>query len=165
MRRPGNKRDARVPKCGQMLYRLTNSVLIVDPDIGDPLDIGSYVDEYQRNTSETKVFEQGFFHAEGEDCHPVHAAFDHAPYGQFHPFGIIHGRGEQDFVVILDRKIFKRLHDFREKGIGEFRNDQAKNAAPSGNQMLAPECWGSIQVRPPPSKLAWRAEGRRLGHD
>jgi len=58
MQRTSDKRDASVPQGGEMLYSRTNSVLIVDPDIGDSSDMGSYVDEYQRDTPETKVFEQ-----------------------------------------------------------------------------------------------------------
>ena len=134
MQRSSYKRDARVPQGGEVLYRLTNSVLIVDPDIGDSRDIGSHVDEDQRNLTETKVLQQGFFHAEGEDRHPIHPAFDHAAHRRFHPFWIMHGRGQKDFVVVLDGEILEGLNDLREKWIGNFGNDQPQDAAPARNQ-------------------------------
>jgi hypothetical protein len=36
---------------------------------------------------------------------------------------------EKNFVVVLYREGFERLHDLREKRIGYFGNDQAKHAA------------------------------------
>src|SRR6267378_3753895 len=36
--------------------------------------------------------------------------------------------------MVLDGNPLENLHDFRKKGIGDFGNDQAKNAAPPRNQ-------------------------------
>src|SRR3984893_10276707 len=36
--------------------------------------------------------------------------------------------------MVLDGNPLENLHDFREKGIGDFGNDEAKNAAPPRNQ-------------------------------
>src|SRR5579863_6203843 len=117
-----------------MLNGLANPVLIVDPDVGDSPDIRANVDEYQRNLTVTKVFDQGFFHAKREDRYPVHAAFDHAPHRRLHALRVMHCRGEQDLVVVFDREILERLYDLGKKWIGELRDDQAKNAASSENQ-------------------------------
>ncbi|MGB6715891.1 MAG: hypothetical protein WBE47_02950, partial [Candidatus Acidiferrales bacterium] len=35
---------------------------------------------------------------------------------------------------MLHSKVFKTLNNFREKGIGDFGDDQTKNAAPAGNK-------------------------------
>ena len=40
-----------------MLYRLADSALIVDPDIGYSFYIRPYIYEYQRHLAVTKVFE------------------------------------------------------------------------------------------------------------
>jgi hypothetical protein len=44
----GHKRNARVPECREMLDSLTNSVLMVDPNMNDSLSLGPYVDEDER---------------------------------------------------------------------------------------------------------------------
>src|ERR1039458_2539931 len=127
-----------------MLYSLPDSVLIVDPDVGYSSYIRPYIYENQRNLAVAKVFEQAFFHAKRQDRHPIHALalakvfeqaffhakrqdrhpihapFDHAPNRQFHPFWVVHGRGDQDLVVIFNREIFKGLDDLWEEWIGEF---------------------------------------------
>src|ERR1051326_5010820 len=134
MSRASYEGDPRVAQSGQMLYSLTNSVLIVNADIGDTLNIGPNVDEYERNTAKTQMLEQRLFHTKRKDGDTVDAALNHAPNRQFHALRVIHGGGEQDFVVVLDCEILESLNDFREKRIGKLGDDQAENAAASGNQ-------------------------------
>src|ERR1700691_1668967 len=114
-----------------MLYRLTDSMLIVDPYVGDSRDIGPDINEDQWNLTEPKVLDQRFFHTKRQDRHTIHPAFDHAPDRRFHPFWVMHGGGHQDLVVVLDRKIFERLHNFREERVGDLRDDQTKETTPS----------------------------------
>jgi len=40
--------------------------------------------------------------------------------------------------MVLDGNPLENLHDFRKKGIGDFGNDEAKNAAPPRNQGFEP---------------------------
>src|SRR5271157_80592 len=46
----------------------------------------------------------------------------------------MNGRGQKNFVLLLDREGFKSLYDFGEKRICDFGNNQSKNMASSGNQ-------------------------------
>src|ERR1700683_5254637 len=129
-----NKGDARVPEGSEVLHCLTDSVLIVDPDIGDARDVGPHIDEYQRYPTETKVLDQHFFHPKGQDRHTIDASFDHAPDRRLHSLRVMHRRGKKDLIVIFDREVLEGLYNLREERISDFRDDQAENAAPSRHQ-------------------------------
>jgi hypothetical protein len=123
MQRSSDEGDARMPERGQMLYRLPDSILIVNADVSYSRHVGSDVNEYQRNLTETKVFDQRVFHAEGQDRHPIHPALDHASHRRFHAFRVVHGGGDQYLVVVFDRLILEGLYDLREKRVGNLRDD------------------------------------------
>jgi hypothetical protein len=125
---------ALVAKCREMLYRLANAVQIVNANVADMRACHSDVGEDQRHITQLQVFEQEIFHAEGHDGNAIHAAFNHAPHRGLDTFGIVPGRGQKNFVLVLNGNTLENLHDFREKGIGDFGNDKAKNAAPPRNQ-------------------------------
>ena len=46
----------------------------------------------------------------------------------------MHRGSQKNFVVVLNREILKRLNDLREKGIRDFGNNQAEDAAFPRNQ-------------------------------
>ena len=117
-----------------MLHRLADSVEIVDPYIAHPGPGRPDIDEDQRHLPELKVLEQHLFHAECHDSDAFHPALDHAADGAFHALWVISGRGQQDFIAVLDRNGFEDLNDLRKEGIGNFRNDETKNSAAPGNQ-------------------------------
>ena len=117
-----------------MLHRLTNPVLIVDANVADSRDMRADVHEDQRHFAETQVFDQRVFHAEGEDGDAIDATLDHPAHRDFHALGIVNGGGQKDFVVVLNRDVFKSLDDFRKEGVGDFGDDEAEDSASAGNQ-------------------------------
>src|SRR5208337_1612206 len=60
--------------------------------------------------------------------------FNHPAYGKFHALGIMNCGSQKNFVLLLDSKSFKSLHNLGEKRVGDFGNDQSKNMASSGDQ-------------------------------
>lgn len=146
MQRPSNKGNTRVAEGGQVLYRLADPVLIFDANVGNARRIRSHIHKDERYFAEAQMFQQRFFHSEGQNRHSVHPALNHAPHRRLHSLGVVHGGREQDFVVILDRKIFEGLNDFREKRIGDLGNNQAENAAPSRNQGAGLSIWIIAQL-------------------
>ncbi len=111
------------------------------------------------------MLEQRFFHSEGEDRDAVHAAFDHAAYGEFHSFRIVHGGGEQNFVIVLDGEGFKGLHNFGEKRIGDFGNDQAEDRGCGRRQARAPGDSENSRARRSLSRRAWQVARPRCRLD
>src|SRR5580765_3404633 len=121
-------------KSGQMLHGLPDPGLVVDPNIGNSRRVGTDIHKDQRDFPIAQMFEQRFFHPEGENGNAVDPAFDHAPNGQFHALGIMNRRGQQNLVVVLDSQRLKSLNNLREKGVGDLRDDQPENAASPGDQ-------------------------------
>src|SRR6266581_6204574 len=91
----------------KVLYRLPDTVLVVNADVAYPWNIGPHVDKYQRHLTETKIREKRFLHTKCQDSDTVNAALDHPPDGQFGPLWVMHGGGQKDFVVVLNSKVLK----------------------------------------------------------
>ena len=60
--RAGDKCDSFMMELGQMLYRLCDSVLIVDLDIADAWERGTNVHKDERYLAETQTVEKRFLH-------------------------------------------------------------------------------------------------------
>src|SRR5580704_16875371 len=116
-----------MPHGGEVLYCLANPMGVIDTNIADARRLRTNIDKDQRQIPETKMLQQFVFHAEGEYGDSIHSAFDHSSDRELHAFGIMNGRGEENFVVVLHRQGFERLHNLREKWIGYLGNDQAKD--------------------------------------
>ena len=124
----GDKRNSRVTHSREMLNCLSNSAYIVDADVGNAGYVRPYIYEYERDLTIAEVFDQRFFHAKGQDGHAVHPAFDHPAHRGFHAFGIVHGGGQQDLVVIFNGQIFEGLNYFRKERIRNLRDNEAEDA-------------------------------------
>jgi hypothetical protein len=46
----------------------------------------------------------------------------------------MNGRGEKNFIALLNSQGFKCLHNLREKRVGDLGNDQSKDTTSSGHQ-------------------------------
>src|SRR6266702_1654918 len=134
IQRASDKGDVFVPQGREVLDCLPDTLLVVDLDIADLSDRRTNVYKYQWHFAETQVLQQRIFHAEGENSDALHPALDHAPDGTLHALRIVHGLGEQDLVVVLHRDVFEGLHNLREKRIGDFGDDQSKDASFAGDQ-------------------------------
>lgn len=107
-------------KSGEMLDCLTNSVLIVYRDINDTSSVGAHIYEDQGNSPKLQVLQQQLFHSESQNGYAIYTALDHPPHRGLYSFGIVDGRREQNFVVVLNCKIFEGLYDFGKERIGDF---------------------------------------------
>ena len=65
---------------------------------------------------------------EREDCDTVYPAFDHAANRSLHAFGIVCGRSEKDFIIVLDRDVLEGLDNLWEERVGDVRNNQSENS-------------------------------------
>jgi hypothetical protein len=133
-KRAGDKGDPLMPQCRQVLDCLSNAASVVNFDVADPGNCRRHIYKDQWHFSKSQVLEQRVFHAESEDRHTLHSAFDHAPHRKLHALWIMHGGSEQNFVIMLHRDVFERLDDLREKRVGDFGNNQPKDAGPARDQ-------------------------------
>src|SRR5450755_3763582 len=117
-----------------MLHRLPDAVQVVDADITDPRTRWTDIDKHQRHFAQLQILQQDFFHAEGHDRHALDAPLDHAPHRTLHALGIITSGGQQNLVAILDRNALEDLNNFRKERVGDVRDNEAKDAAASGNR-------------------------------
>src|SRR5690348_982923 len=117
-----------------MLDSLTNAVQIIDANIADARQRGADVDKDERDIARFQVVEKGLFHAERDDGDAVDATLNHATDGMGKTPGVVNGGAGEDFVVVLDGDIFKSLNNLGEERIGDFGDDEAKDAAASGDK-------------------------------
>src|SRR6266478_2241589 len=132
--RTGNECNLFMTQGGQVLYRLTNTMQIIDSNIADARARRPDVYENQRHITKFKVVEERFFHAKGHYRYAFDPVFEHAPYRRLHALRIVNRRSYQDFVIVLEGSLLENMDDFREKWVRDFRNDQTKNTAAPGNQ-------------------------------
>src|SRR5579862_6766553 len=123
-----------MPKRGQMLNRLTDTVQVVDTNVADAGTRRTNVDKYQWHLAQFEILEQHLLHAERHNGNTFDTAFDHPPDCCFHMCRIISGRGEHDFEMMLNCNALKYLDDLGKERIGDLRNDEAENPASSGNE-------------------------------
>jgi len=118
-----------------------NPVQVVDPDVDDARCVWSHIHEHQWDFAETKMVEQGIFHAKGEN-RKLHRRGVRSCAARKIPCASdrvwLKSAGCRNY---FDRKIFKGLNNLREKGIGDFRYDEAKNATSPGNQSASLRVW------------------------
>src|SRR5258708_29804511 len=117
-----------------MLDGLSDAVKIVDANIANAWCSRANVDKDKRDLSKAQVLQQRVFHAESENGHAIDTAFDHPANGELHAFGLMHRGSKQDFITVLNAQRFERLNNLWKKWIGDFRNDQAKDATLSRAQ-------------------------------
>src|SRR5229473_4384550 len=132
--RTGNECNLFMTQGGQVLYRLTNTMQIIDTNIADARARRANVYEYQRHVAKSKVVEERFLHAERHNRYAFDPVLEHAPYRGLHALGIVNRRSHQDFVIVLEGSLLENMDDFRKKWVRDFRNDQTKNTAAPGNQ-------------------------------
>ena len=117
-----------------MRHSLPYAEEIVDLNVRGATVVGRLIHEDQGNPPKLRVSCKRLLHAKGHHGDTVHAALHHASNRKSHPLWIMHGRTEQDFVVVRDRNVLERLYDLREERIGYFTHDQAEDAGASGNE-------------------------------
>src|SRR5713226_8087537 len=132
--RTGNECDPLMAQGGKVLYRLTNSVQVIDSNIADARARRANVYEYQRHVAKSKVVEERFLHAERHNRYAFDPVLEHAPYRGLHALGIVNRRSHQDFVIVLESSLLENMDDFREEWVCNLRNNQTKNTAAPGNQ-------------------------------
>src|SRR5260370_34593681 len=84
----GNECNLFMTQGGQVLYRLTNSMEIIDSNIADTRARRTNVYEYQRNVAKFKVVEERFLHAERHNRYAFDPVLEHAPYRGLHALRI-----------------------------------------------------------------------------
>src|SRR5882762_11273316 len=117
-----------------MLHRLPDTMDIIDPDVTDAGTRRPHIYKHQRHVPQLEIVEERFFHAEGHYRNAFDAVLEHAPHGRFHSLRIVNRRRHQNLVVVLYRYVFEHVHNFGKEGIRDFRDDQPKDAAASGNE-------------------------------
>src|SRR6476661_5833976 len=106
-----------------MVDSLGDSVLIVDLDIADARQGRPNIDKDQRYLAETQTVEKRLLHAERENRNPLDAALQHAANRRFHAFGIVNGRGQQNFIAVCNGSIFESLDDLGKEWIRDLGNN------------------------------------------
>src|SRR6266496_1045105 len=106
-----------------MLYRLPDSVLVVNFDIADPGHVRAYIYKHKRHLAEPQIIKKRIFHSESKDGNPVDSPFNHAPDRSLHAFRIMRGRGKKYLVIVLDGNIFEGLNNFRKERICDLGDD------------------------------------------
>src|SRR5579863_2873105 len=102
-----------------MLNRLTDAVQVVDTNVADPGTRRTNIDKYQGHLAKFEVLQQHLFHAERHDGNAFDSAFDHPPDRCLHMCRIISGRGEHDFVMMLNCNALKYLDNLGKEWIGD----------------------------------------------
>src|SRR5689334_5270711 len=123
-----------MPESCEVLHGLANAILVVDRNVADARKLRSHVNKHKRNLAVVQIFDERIFHPEGKDSYAIYASLNHAAHREFHSLGVVDRGGQKDFIIMLDGEVFERLDYFGEKGIGDFRNDQPKDATTAGNQ-------------------------------
>src|SRR5580698_8107704 len=68
----GYESDMAVAERRQMLYRLPDSVVVIDFENADTRTVGTNIDEDQWNLALGQLIEKRFFDTEGHDCDALH---------------------------------------------------------------------------------------------
>ncbi len=74
---------------GQVLYRLTNSIEIIDSNVADARARRTNVYENQGHVAKPKVVEERLFHAEGHYRYSFDPVLQHTPHGGLHALGFV----------------------------------------------------------------------------
>src|SRR5207248_10532690 len=77
--------------------------------------------------------------SQSADIYHLHS-FPTRRSSDLHAFGVMGSRGHKDFIIVLDRRFFKHMHDFREKGVGDLRNDRPQEFGCGRKPAPAPAC-------------------------
>jgi hypothetical protein len=112
----------------QVLDGLPDSMQVVDSDVGNPRDIWTNVNKYQRHLPVSQVFNQRIFHTECQNCHAIDPPFDHPSDRRLHSFRVMYRRGQKNFVVVLYCEVFESLNNFGEERIRDLRNNQSEDS-------------------------------------
>jgi len=114
---------------GEMLNALVDAGAIVDGEDAVEWARGSGVDEDEGDVIGSEAIEEKILDAEGHDGDAVYLALEHAAGAEFHGLGLVVGGANEDFVAAGDGDLLELLDEFGEEGIGDFRDDEAEQAA------------------------------------
>jgi hypothetical protein len=130
----GNEADAFMPQGSEVLYSLANTIRIVYANVTYARCFWPNVHEDQRQVPEAEVIKQIVFHAKCKYRDSIHPALNHSSNSELHALGVVNRGCEENFVMLFNGQSFKSLDYFWEKWIGDFGNNQTKNAAAPRNQ-------------------------------
>jgi hypothetical protein len=121
-------------KCGQVLYALPNSVMIIDAQHANIGPLWRHIYKDQRHRAILQLAKERFFCTKGHDSDTLDIAFRHPPNTALHPLRVVIERADQEVVSILEGDLFEALNQLQEKWVCNLRDDESKKPATTGNK-------------------------------
>ena len=118
----------------KMLHGFVNALGVIDANVGAVQAGFAGVHEHGGDVAAGQFGHQRRVGFRSHDGHAIDFAFHHAPDASRHPLGIVIRVPDDDFLAALHRLIFKTLHQFRKKRVGDVGDDQSQHPASSRNQ-------------------------------
>ena len=132
--RAADEADVAMAEHGEVLDAFVDAGAVVDGEDTIEGACGGGVDEDERDVFGGETIQEEVFDAEGHDGDAVDLALEHAAGAEFHGLGFVVGGADEDFVAAGDGDVFEILNEFGEEGVGNFRDDEAEQAAFSGDE-------------------------------
>ena len=140
-----------MPKLPQVVDRLGYCPGVIDPDAAQVALRSFLIEEHSRNIMRHQLLNVLCIHHRSHHGGASHLVFDHLSHCSVNAVGSVFGVTKHNFEAFRQCRLFETPHNFGEKGVGNFGNDESKQIAASMgkaasvNVLVVPQLAGHFQ--------------------